>query len=606
MKRGIIYLVLLVPSLMSAQGFENFITRDGHKLMDGDKQLRFVSWNIPNLTYVEDNMEFTETNPYDLPTEFELRDAFGAVKEMGGQVVRMYTIPVRNKNFPEDAVTYVEAPGVFNERAFQTLDTLMWLANEYEIRIVFSLLNNWQWMGGVPNYADFRDKTFDDFWTDKQLRDDFKKTIEFVINRTNTVTGVKYKDDKAILCWETGNELVNTEEWTRDIVRYIKKLDKKHLIMDGYHAINARPVRKSSVDDPNIDIIVGNHYERGPLETIKNIKRNLSIVDGKKPYIIREYGFQSTKAIESVLDIVLDNDKISGAMLWSLRYRNKNGGFYWHSEPMGIGIYRAYHWPGFSSGAYYDEKNIVTLFANKAHEIQGKEYAPLPPKAPKLLPIDHVYDIRWQGVVGAVGYNVERSTTPDGPWHLVGANINDAEIETFANFGDETATIGEEYYYRIKTIKSNGISGASNVVGPVKVKQQAVIDNLLNYGKVYHYHNVEPVSGEDRSYKEISSRFFGDYGAEMIYHVPGDFKSFKVFSFEGNQNWQYLSFQVSEDGKNWQNIEWDVKSYASTENNYGYSIPKIYLSVEDIENIKYLKIHFEYKVHLARVEVIYE
>ena len=68
-------------------------------------------------------MAFSRTNPYDLPTEFEIRDAMASVVQMGGRVIRMYTIPVRNTGFPAEAVTYVEGPGQFNEEAFETMDT---------------------------------------------------------------------------------------------------------------------------------------------------------------------------------------------------------------------------------------------------------------------------------------------------------------------------------------------------------------------------------------------------------------------------------------------------------------------------------------------------
>ena len=95
--------------------FEHFITVDGARLMDGDEEFRFVSFNVPTLLYVEDEMEFSQTNPYGLPSEYELRDLFATVREMGGLVVRAYTIPVRNRRFPNEAVTYVEGPGEFNE-----------------------------------------------------------------------------------------------------------------------------------------------------------------------------------------------------------------------------------------------------------------------------------------------------------------------------------------------------------------------------------------------------------------------------------------------------------------------------------------------------------
>ena len=38
--------------------FENFVTASGHKLMDGDKEIRFISFNIPTLHYHEDYRVF--------------------------------------------------------------------------------------------------------------------------------------------------------------------------------------------------------------------------------------------------------------------------------------------------------------------------------------------------------------------------------------------------------------------------------------------------------------------------------------------------------------------------------------------------------------------
>ena len=124
--------LLFVLSGAFAQGFDNFVSVSGNKLMDGDKEFRFISFNVPTLNYQEDEMTFTLTNPYRLPDEFEMRDVFETVKEMGGQVIRIYTIPVRNKNFPSESPTYVEGPGQFNEEAFKVTDLMLALANEWE------------------------------------------------------------------------------------------------------------------------------------------------------------------------------------------------------------------------------------------------------------------------------------------------------------------------------------------------------------------------------------------------------------------------------------------------------------------------------------------
>jgi hypothetical protein len=58
-----------------------------------ERELRFVSFNIPNLNYVEDEFAFDRKHPYRLPDEYEIRDALLSVRQMRGQVVRLYTFP---------------------------------------------------------------------------------------------------------------------------------------------------------------------------------------------------------------------------------------------------------------------------------------------------------------------------------------------------------------------------------------------------------------------------------------------------------------------------------------------------------------------------------
>ncbi|MEJ2505750.1 MAG: hypothetical protein P8Y81_05750, partial [Ignavibacteriaceae bacterium] len=45
----------------SSGQFVNYITTKKDKLMDGDKVFRFVSFNIPNLHYIEDHLVFDQT-----------------------------------------------------------------------------------------------------------------------------------------------------------------------------------------------------------------------------------------------------------------------------------------------------------------------------------------------------------------------------------------------------------------------------------------------------------------------------------------------------------------------------------------------------------------
>lgn len=596
--------LLAMSGLSHSQGFEHFITVSGHRLMDGDKPFRFISFNVPTLNYQEDEMSFKTTNPYTLPNEFEMRDVFETVRQMGGGVIRIYTIPVKNKNFPDEAPTYVEAPGMFNEEAFKVTDRMLALANEYKIRIIFPLLNNWQWMGGRPNYADFRGKDNDAFWTDPQLIDDFKKTVEFVVNRTNTITGVKYKDDKSILCWETGNELTSPIDWTVQITRYIKSLDKNHLILDGYHAIDNHTVREESLQEWSVDIVHSHHYEQNVSDTLKNIQRNVDIIKGRKPYIVGEFGFASTTAMGTVLDQVITTGEISGALTWSLRHHRRHGGFYWHSEPLGGGIYKAYHWPGFVTGQRYDETHLLNMYRKKAFEIRGMPELPVPaPKAPVLLPIENVYAVSWRGSAGASGYNIERATSKKGPWLQVGYNVSDADVPYFPLFHDENAEFGKQYYYRVTAINRSGVSEPSNIEGPVKVTQLALIDTMKNIGVPQQIKDVAPVTGDDRKFKEIINRLRGDKGSEIIYKIPGKLNEFRVYAFE-QEPVSRLAIEGSSDGEIWRTLEVSPQLYMNTETNYGYWIPKIY-SYDKDKSLKFFKIVFNGVSQIARVEGSY-
>ncbi len=607
--RLIFFASLLVCSLSAfsqESGFENFITRDGKYLKDGDITYRFISMNIPNLNYVEDEMGFTLEHPYRYPNEFEIRDAFETVKQMGGKVIRIYTIPVKRFDEPESVPTFVTGPGEFVEEAFVVNDLMLKIANETGVRIIFSFLNNWKWMGGAPQYAEFRGKTFDDFWHDQQLIDDFKKTIEFTINRTNTLTGIPYKEDKAIMCWETGNELQSPYSWVKEIAAYVKSLDKNHLLMDGFYAIDHyRYVHPESVEDPNIDILSSHHYEQNPFQQFENIQKNRDIIKGQKPYILGELGFESTSAHERIYDYIISNEDIAGTLNWSIRSHRREGGFYWHSEPVGHNLYKAYHWPGFASGYQYDEIGLLKLMYEKAFEIDGGKAPTLPvPKAPNLLPIENVYAISWQGSVGASGYNIERSENENGPWTQIAYDISDAAVQYFPLYNDKSAEIGKTYFYRIEALNASGLSPKSNVVGPVKVKEKALVDEMGNLMTVYMAKDVRFDSELDRKFKEDNERMFGENGSEAIYFVSGKITALNIYSFEQSKE-TALTFYVSNDGVSYQNINAEIFGNRTGAGDYDYWDAILYKIEKLDKDYSFLKIEFKDEAQVGRVEIMY-
>jgi len=586
-------------------GFKNFVSSSGYHILDGEDTLRFISWNIPNLNYVEDEMKFESNNPYDLPTEFEIRDALLTIKEMGGQVTRMYTLPVRSSNLPSDAVTYVEGPGDFNEKAFQNLDLVMSIANEVGVRVIIPFLNNWQWFGGVPNYAEFRGKVFEDFWEDEQLWMDFQATVDHLLNRVNTITGTRYIDDKAIFCWESGNELQNPYKWVKKLAAHVKSIDSNHLFMDGFYALDNTPFPPEVFEDENIDIITSHHYEDNPVDMLQNIKDKVDSIGGRKPYFIGEFGFVSTTGLEMVLDYIVDEERIFGGMSWSIRYHHRDGGFYWHSEPSGLNLYKSFHWPGFETGDDYDESDLLRKFRDAAYKIQNKKIPPISiPNKPNLLEITDGNTVRWQGSVGARFYKIYRSEEGKNNWEVIEHFAQEHDRPYFSGYIDESSIIGKSYSYKIKAINESGESDFSNIHSVINLKNKLFVDHPSNTAKCLSSKNVFFEKGNDRDFKEMLSRMKGSEGSEVVYSVRGKIDSISVYSFSDDKI-PKLNYLISSDGVEFSEVSYEFEEYSLGDRLYNYKIPAKYTITNDEQAGSFVKILFKDTAYIGRIEINY-
>ncbi len=585
--------------------FNHFVGVRGDRLMDGDQPLRFVSFNIPNLLLIEDDMAFTRSNPWRLPVEYEVRDALVAVRQAGGTVARTYTISVARPDDDPGTPKHVLGPGQFNEEAFRALDTVLAVANRVGVRLIIPLVDNWKWMGGVPQYAAFRGKSPDEFWTDRQLREDFKRTIAFVLNRVNTVTSVPYREDKAILAWELGNELRNCpREWAEEMAAYIKSLDPNHLVADG---VQAHEVRDWALQSPVIDLVSTHHYEGDPLQMVANIRRAAQRARGKKPYYIGEFGFLTEPGIRHVLNVVLNTPNIAGALIWSLRFHNRDGGFYWHSEPAGGRLYRAYHWPGFPSGEAYSEIGVLSALRTAAYAIRG---IPLPPAEqpdpPQLLPVADPGHIRWRGSAGAFAYVVERSESRDRPWRVIGQRVDDAAVAYAPLFSDESAEIGRTYFYRVRAIGPGGVSKPSNVEGPVLVEYLTYVDEFANLQRCYQ-------SGGDlsleqlgaRAYKEDIHRVKMSPGAWIRYWVAGDVRRVQLRGFSEGDSLAILVC-VSTEGAAYEPVSARQQAFPMNKRDYPYLTPVLVDAEIRGGGVRFVEIRAEQAVQLGRIEIEYE
>ncbi len=450
-------------TLKHNKGF-GFITRNGDKLMDGKMEFRFIGINTPNLHVEEDSRLFAKG--WHRADEFEIRDVFKTLVLMGGTITRTYVFSVKGGRNNDDLQSHIYAPGKYDEDLFRDFDLVLKLANEYKIRLIVPFIDNWWWWGGTKEFAALEGKKQEDFCTDPKLIEDFKNFIGYVLNRTNTYTGVKYKDDPAILAWETGNELrpenanknlAVFDKWTSDIAAFIKSIDKNHLVADGA----SHDMTPDELSDPYTDLVT-EHYYGG--DYVGNCIKARNMSKGKKVFYVGEFNTPDINIFENLLNEVV-SDGTAGAMVWSLRFHTCDGGFYYHDDPRDAAN-PCYRWPGFASSAN-NEANKMKLIRDFAYKIRNLEIPKLQaPESPFLIPESKPGELRWRGSAGATSYSLERTSDVKGSWSVIDPDASEDAIP-YVPYADKTAVKGVNYYYRVSAKNAAGVSKPSNIIGPI-------------------------------------------------------------------------------------------------------------------------------------------
>ena len=113
--------------------------------------------------------------------------------------------------------------GKFDEAVLDGLDLVLAEMAKRRMRAVIFLSNNWEWSGGFQQYLIWNGRLSDEWLTKKpswdELRDNvakfyscrpcisaYRKQVEFVVSRRNSVNGRRYGDDPTIFAWELANE----------------------------------------------------------------------------------------------------------------------------------------------------------------------------------------------------------------------------------------------------------------------------------------------------------------------------------------------------------------------------------------------------------------
>jgi len=141
----------------------------------------------------------------------------------------------------KDGYSFQPSPRVYDEATFKKMDYIIYKASKHNIKLVIPFVNNWDDMGGMLQYAKWAGTSnHDDFYVHPWIRQVYKDYIQYFLNRTNSITGIVYKNDPTILMWELANEPrrqsnngVDFQLWVEEMSQFVKSIDSNHLLSIG-------------------------------------------------------------------------------------------------------------------------------------------------------------------------------------------------------------------------------------------------------------------------------------------------------------------------------------------------------------------------------------
>ncbi|XP_048230900.1 mannan endo-1,4-beta-mannosidase 7 [Ricinus communis] len=160
------------------------------------------------------------------------------------------------------------SPASYNEQMFKGLDFVIAEARRYGIKLILSLVNNYETFGGKKQYVNWARSrgqylsSDDDFFRHPVVKGYFKNHIMTVLNRYNSFTRMHYKDDPTIMAWELMNEPRCTSDpsgrtiqaWIMEMAQFVKSMDRNHLLEAGLEGFYGKSTPQRTSLNPGIEM----------------------------------------------------------------------------------------------------------------------------------------------------------------------------------------------------------------------------------------------------------------------------------------------------------------------------------------------------------------
>ena len=289
--------------------------QNGMFVLNGNKFVP-VGFNAYWLSYTEN---------YDYPPTYQVDEMFNAALKLKATVIRSHTLGSSTGS----SNSLRPNSNQLNNNAWTAIDYAFYKAQQTGVKLICPLTDSYNYFNG--NYGDYCntrgiDKT--QFWTDSNVRNDFKNFIYNWLNHVNSYTKVAIKNSHELFAIELGNELGNirpdsgsttipTQEWISDISSYIKSIDNCHLVLNG----SDECLGSSTSNDFQVNTVdihsahfYGEDYNR--INYGANNAKNVG-----KGYIIGEYSSQFGQDWFNIIEKI---PNVLGTMVWSF-YPHDNG-----------------------------------------------------------------------------------------------------------------------------------------------------------------------------------------------------------------------------------------------------------------------------------------
>ena len=239
----------------------------------------------------EDPFKFLGTNNYTLhyKSDAMIDDAIQQAADMGIKVIRMWAFFDGWEDEGRANYAYGQLePGVFGQspedRYGETLydrntgdvkpsvyvldrvDYTINRASQYGIRVKLVLTNYYPEFGGMLTYIKWHNDLFGtsysgrgQFYTNETIKSWYKDWVEHVVNRTNTITGVPYKEDPTIFAWQLANEPdgANVHIWADEMSDYLKnELGVQQMVSVGAQGSLGNVPTPMTIDSDNPHCVI--------------------------------------------------------------------------------------------------------------------------------------------------------------------------------------------------------------------------------------------------------------------------------------------------------------------------------------------------------------